>query len=83
MRDPVHTYLVAAFQGSGRPGGTGLGLAIAADLVRAQGGALALVEDAATDALSGATFRISLPTPRRRQKTAAAPRPGRQTPPAG
>lgn len=48
--------LFAAFQGSTRPGGTGLGLAIASELVRLNGGTLALDETA-----SGARFRIVIP----------------------
>lgn len=60
--------LFAAFQSSGRPGGTGLGLAIAADLVRAQGGDIKLVEDAAADAPGGAVFRISLPLPQGKKR---------------
>lgn len=49
-------HLFKAFQGSTRPGGTGLGLAIAAELVRAHGGAIDLV-----DLGAGATFRIQIP----------------------
>ena len=49
-------HLFEAFQGSSRDGGTGLGLAIAAELVRAHGGDLNLVEGTI-----GATFRIALP----------------------
>ena len=41
---------------SGRPGGSGLGLAIAAELVRAHGGEIHLVEGTI-----GATFRIAIP----------------------
>ncbi|MBV8564266.1 MAG: HAMP domain-containing histidine kinase [Methylobacteriaceae bacterium] len=48
--------LFEAFHGSTRAGGTGLGLAIAADLVRAHGGSVNLV-----DVVRGATFRIVLP----------------------
>lgn len=48
--------LFEAFQGSTRSGGTGLGLAIAADLVRAHGGSIELIESTV-----GATFRIVLP----------------------
>jgi signal transduction histidine kinase len=58
-------HLFAAFQTSGRVGGTGLGLSIAADLVRAQGGEISLVEPSED---GGATFHIFMPTPRRRQK---------------
>jgi signal transduction histidine kinase len=49
-------HLFEAFQSSGRPGGSGLGLAIAAELVRAHGGDIYLVEGTI-----GATFRISIP----------------------
>ena len=49
-------HLFEAFQGSTRPGGTGLGLAIAAELVRAHGGEIRLVEGTI-----GATFRIYHP----------------------
>ncbi len=49
-------HLFEAFQGSSRDGGTGLGLAIAAELVRAHGGDLHLVEGTI-----GATFRITIP----------------------
>jgi signal transduction histidine kinase len=48
--------LYQAFQGSTRPGGSGLGLAIAAELVRAHGGDIILVEGT-----MGATFRIIIP----------------------
>jgi signal transduction histidine kinase len=49
-------HLFEAFQTSGRPGGSGLGLAIAAELVRAHGGEINLVEGTI-----GATFRIVVP----------------------
>jgi signal transduction histidine kinase len=49
-------HLFEAFQSSGRPGGSGLGLAIAAELVRAHGGDIHLVEGTI-----GATFRITIP----------------------
>jgi len=49
-------HLFEAFQSSGRPGGSGLGLAIAAELVRAHGGDILLVEGTI-----GATFRIVIP----------------------
>jgi signal transduction histidine kinase len=48
-------HLFEAFQTSGRPGGSGLGLAIAAELVRAHGGDIHLVEGTI-----GATFRVSI-----------------------
>ncbi len=50
--------LFEPFKASARPGGTGLGLAIAADLVRAHGGAIALMP---ADPGQGATFRLTLP----------------------
>jgi signal transduction histidine kinase len=49
-------HLFEAFQGSTTTGGSGLGLAIAAELVRAHGGDIKLV-----DGTIGATFRISIP----------------------
>src|SRR5215472_4419593 len=49
-------HLFEAFRSSSRPGGSGLGLAIAAELVRAQGGEISLVEGT-----MGATFRIVIP----------------------
>lgn len=49
-------HLFEAFHGSARSGGTGLGLAIAAELVRAHGGDIRLVEGTI-----GATFRIAIP----------------------
>ncbi len=52
----ARAHLFEAFQSSARDGGTGLGLAIAAELVRAHGGDLKLVEGTI-----GATFRIAVP----------------------
>jgi signal transduction histidine kinase len=52
----ARNHLFEAFQGSARPGGSGLGLAIAAELVRAHGGDIHLVEGTL-----GATFRITMP----------------------
>ena len=54
--EKARAHLFEAFQGSTRTGGTGLGLAIAAELVRAHGGEIKLVEGT-----MGATFRISIP----------------------
>jgi signal transduction histidine kinase len=51
--------LFRPFFGSARPGGSGLGLAIARELMRAQGGDLALVESTG----SGTVFRLTLPSP--------------------
>lgn len=55
----VRAQLFTPFSNSSRPGGSGLGLAIAADLVRAHGGSITLVDDGAIGV--GATFRVSLP----------------------
>jgi len=49
-------HLFEPFQTSGRTGGTGLGLVIAAELVRAHGGEIKLVEGTI-----GATFRLTIP----------------------
>jgi signal transduction histidine kinase len=49
-------HLFQAFSGSARPGGTGLGLAIAAELVRAHGGEIRLIEGTI-----GATFHLTIP----------------------
>ena len=49
-------HLFEAFQTTARSGGTGLGLAIAAELVRAHGGEIKLVEGTI-----GATFRLTIP----------------------
>jgi signal transduction histidine kinase len=49
-------HLFEAFQGSTRTGGSGLGLAIAAELVRAHGGDIRLVEGTI-----GATLRLTIP----------------------
>ncbi|HAO42923.1 MAG: HAMP domain-containing histidine kinase [Bradyrhizobiaceae bacterium] len=54
--EKAKAHLFEAFQGSSRDGGTGLGLAIAAELIRAHGGELNLV-----DGTIGATFRITIP----------------------
>ena len=48
--------LFAPFKAAVRKGGTGLGLAIAAELMRALGGDIALV-----DSGRGATFRVTVP----------------------
>src|SRR5690606_34746985 len=56
LNERARENLFSAFQGSTTPGGTGLGLAIAAELVRAHGGEIRLVEGTI-----GATFRITVP----------------------
>jgi hypothetical protein len=56
ISDKAREHLFEAFQGSTRTGGTGLGLAIAAELVRAHGGDIRLVEGTI-----GATFRLTIP----------------------
>ena len=48
--------LFEAFKGGGRPGSVGLGLAIAAELTRAHGGEIRLVDRAI-----GATFEVEIP----------------------
>lgn len=55
--DKARAHLFQAFQGGARPGGTGLGLAIAAELVRAHGGGIALVDRGRP----GARFEVTLP----------------------
>jgi signal transduction histidine kinase len=54
--DQARAHLFEAFAGSTRTGSTGLGLAIAAELVRAHGGDIRLVEGTI-----GATFRLTIP----------------------
>jgi signal transduction histidine kinase len=49
-------HLFEAFQTAARSGGTGLGLVIAAELIRAHGGDIKLVEGTI-----GATFRLTIP----------------------
>lgn len=56
LPERAQQHLFEPFQGAGRRGGTGLGLAIAAELVRAHGGEIRLVEGTI-----GATFRITIP----------------------
>lgn len=55
--DAARDRLFQPFGGTTRQGGTGLGLAISADLVRAHGGTLELVETGA----NGTRFRICIP----------------------
>jgi len=56
LSQKARLHLFEAFQASTRTGGTGLGLAIAAELVRAHGGEIKLV-----DGTIGATFRFTIP----------------------
>jgi signal transduction histidine kinase len=56
LSERARAHLFEAFQGSTRTGGSGLGLAIAAELVRAHGGEIRLVEGTI-----GATFRLTIP----------------------
>ena len=56
LSERARAHLFEAFQGSTRPGSAGLGLAIAAELVRAHGGDIRLVEGTL-----GATFRLTIP----------------------
>jgi signal transduction histidine kinase len=67
----ARAHLFQAFQGAARPGGTGLGLAIAAEIVRAHGGAIALLDEAGP----GAVFEIVIP-----DRPSAAGRNGRNHP---
>jgi signal transduction histidine kinase len=54
--EKARAHLFEAFQGSTRLGGTGLGLAIAAELIRAHGGEIRLIEGTI-----GAALRITIP----------------------
>jgi signal transduction histidine kinase len=56
LPERARAHLFEAFQGSARSGSTGLGLAIVAELVRAHGGEIRLVEGTI-----GATFRLTIP----------------------
>src|SRR5438128_3676641 len=56
LPEQARAHLFEAFQGSTRTGSVGLGLAIVAELVRAHGGEIRLVEGTI-----GATFRLSIP----------------------
>jgi signal transduction histidine kinase len=56
LSERARAHLFEAFQGSTRTGSVGLGLAIVAELVRAHGGDIRLVEGTI-----GATFRVSIP----------------------
>ena len=65
VSEQARAHLFEAFQGSTRTGSAGLGLAIAAELVRAHGGDIRLVEGTI-----GATFRAHHPGPRGRAQHA-------------
>jgi signal transduction histidine kinase len=54
--EKARAHLFEPFQSSARTGGTGLGLVIAAELIRAHGGDIRLVEGTI-----GATFRLTIP----------------------
>jgi signal transduction histidine kinase len=54
--EKARAHLFEAFQSVARKGGSGLGLAIAAELVRAHGGQIALINNE-----GGATFRVTIP----------------------
>jgi signal transduction histidine kinase len=56
ISEKARDHLFEAFQSSTRTGGSGLGLAIAAELVRAHGGEIKLVEGTI-----GATFSLTIP----------------------
>jgi signal transduction histidine kinase len=56
LTERARAHLFEAFQGSTRTGSVGLGLAIVAELVRAHGGEIRLVEGTI-----GATFRVFIP----------------------
>jgi signal transduction histidine kinase len=56
LPEQARAHLFEAFQGSTRTGGAGLGLVIAAELVKAHGGDIRLV-----DGTIGATFRVTIP----------------------
>jgi signal transduction histidine kinase len=56
ISEQARTHLFEAFQASTRTGGSGLGLAIAAELIRAHGGDIRLV-----DGTIGATFHLTIP----------------------
>ncbi|MBL8671789.1 MAG: HAMP domain-containing histidine kinase [Alphaproteobacteria bacterium] len=59
LAEPARATLFQPFAGTAKPGGTGLGLAIARDLMRAQGGDVAL----AWTGPDGTCFRLLLPHP--------------------
>jgi signal transduction histidine kinase len=53
----TRSNLFQPFLGSARPGGTGLGLAIAAEIVRAHGGEIQLIDKPG----AGAVFEVAIP----------------------
>jgi signal transduction histidine kinase len=57
----ARAHLFEPFQASARSGGSGLGLAIAADIVRAHGGQIRLLDQSDRGDTSGAVFEVSLP----------------------
>lgn len=64
--DKARAHLFTPFQGNARPGGTGLGLAIAAELVRAHGGQITLLDvdgvpEFQASSITGAAFEIVIP----------------------
>ena len=60
--------LFRPFAASARPGGSGLGLAIARELMRVQGGDVALIASTG----SGTTFRVTMPASKRAPAKAAS-----------
>ena len=56
LAERARAHLFEPFQGAARRGGTGLGLVIAAELIRAHGGEIRLLEGTI-----GAAFRITIP----------------------
>src|SRR5207245_8799700 len=73
ISEQARAHLFQAFQGSTRTGGSGLGLAIAAELIRAHGGEITLI-----DGTLGATFRLTIPDPATelQARRVERPRPG-------
>jgi signal transduction histidine kinase len=69
LPEEVRGALFRPFLSGGRPGGSGLGLAITRDLLRAQGGDVAVLSSGA----SGTAFRLTLMLHAEAAKPAAAP----------
>ena len=71
--DEARANLFQPFHGSTRQGGTGLGLAIAAEIVRAHGGDIGLIDRAG----AGAIFEITIPdrpvSPKARRQLSSEP----------